>query len=196
MCPKSAPGTSTTAFCYTAREAPVDEPIILLNGEGRSAGPVNNVAVMSAVSSQYAPPGEHLVVASVVGEAPEDHAWPACAWSSPSALIWPSGLAHTWATWRMLKAYPLTCALPQQRHAEWEQNPVRLASTGGCLHVWRLPRDRLNPGRVRLRKTRRRGRLPRLCRASGHNRSLFDATRRLWGKIEGSKAVARLDTPQ
>ena len=25
----------TTAFCYAAEQAPVDEPIILLNGEGR-----------------------------------------------------------------------------------------------------------------------------------------------------------------
>ncbi len=60
----------TTAFCYAAQEAPVNEPILLLNGEGRAAGPVNHVAVMSAVSPQYAPPGAHLVVASVVGETP------------------------------------------------------------------------------------------------------------------------------
>ena len=40
----------TTAFCYAARRVPVNEPIILLNGEGSAAGPVNNVAVMSAVS--------------------------------------------------------------------------------------------------------------------------------------------------
>ncbi len=64
----------TTAFYYAAQQVPVDEPIILLNGEGRAAGPVNNVAVMSAVSPQYAPPGAHLVVASVVGEAPAEDA--------------------------------------------------------------------------------------------------------------------------
>jgi phytoene dehydrogenase-like protein len=53
----------TTAFCYAVEQPPVDEPIILLNGEGQAAGPVNNVAVMSAVSPEYAPPGAHLVVA-------------------------------------------------------------------------------------------------------------------------------------
>jgi hypothetical protein len=58
----------TTAFCYAAEQSPVDEPIILLNGEGPGAGPVNNLAVMSAVSPGYASPGVHLVVASVVGE--------------------------------------------------------------------------------------------------------------------------------
>src|SRR5580692_3136406 len=52
----------TTAFCYAAHQAPVDERIIMLNGEGHSAGPVNNVAVMTAVSAAYAPPGAHLLV--------------------------------------------------------------------------------------------------------------------------------------
>src|ERR1700683_3082399 len=50
-----------TAFCYAVQQAPVHEPIILLNGDGRTAGPVNHVVVMSAVSPQYAPPGAHLV---------------------------------------------------------------------------------------------------------------------------------------
>ena len=34
-------------------------------------------------------------------------------------------------SWRMLKAYPLARALPQQRHAEGEQMPVRGGGTGG-----------------------------------------------------------------
>ena len=34
-------------------------------------------------------------------------------------------------SWKLLKAYPLARALPQQRHAEWEQAPVRLGGTGG-----------------------------------------------------------------
>jgi phytoene dehydrogenase-like protein len=119
----------TTAFYYAAGHAPVDEPIILLNGEGRAAGPVNNVAVMTMVSAAYAPPGAHLVVASVVGEAPQEN-----------ALMRLDDLvrAHLrkWFgpvvdSWRMLRAYPLPRALPQQRHAEWEQAPVRLAGTGG-----------------------------------------------------------------
>jgi phytoene dehydrogenase-like protein len=120
----------TTAFYFAAREAPVKEPILLLNGEGRGAGPVNNVVVMSAVSSAYAPAGAHLVVASVVGEAPVEQA----------ALLRLDGAvrAHLgkWFgpvvdSWRMLRAYPLERALPQQRHAEWEQAPVRVGGTGG-----------------------------------------------------------------
>jgi phytoene dehydrogenase-like protein len=120
----------TTAFCYAAEHPPVDEPIILLNGEGQGAGPVNNVAVMSTVSAGYAPAGAHLVVASVVGEAPQEN---------PALLRLNDGVRthlRMWFgaivdSWKMLKAYPLAQALPQQKHAEWEQAPVRLGGSGG-----------------------------------------------------------------
>jgi phytoene dehydrogenase-like protein len=121
---------STTAFYYAAQRLPVNQPIILLNGEGSGSGPVNNVAVMSAVSPGYAPPGAHLVVASVVGEAPSD----AVALGRLDEAVrahmrrWFGPMVDAW---RMLAAYPLARALPQQRHAEWEQSPVRLGGTGG-----------------------------------------------------------------
>jgi protoporphyrinogen oxidase len=120
----------TTAFYFAAQDAPVKEPILVLNGEGREAGPVNNAVVMSVVSPDYAPPGAHLVLASVVGEAPAD----------------PNGLGRleeavrdhlkkcfgpVVSSWRTLRAYPLAHALPQQRHAEWEQAPVRVGATQG-----------------------------------------------------------------
>jgi protoporphyrinogen oxidase len=120
----------TTAFCYAAERPPVDEPVILLNGEGPGAGPVNNVVVMSAVSPEYAPPGAHLVVASVVGEAPRQ--------AGALQQLDDTVRAHlkNWFgpgvdSWRTLKAYPLARALPQQRHAEWEQSAVRLSGSGG-----------------------------------------------------------------
>jgi phytoene dehydrogenase-like protein len=112
----------TTAYCYAAEQVPVNEPIIMLNGEGRAAGPVNNVAVMSAVSSAYAPPGAHLVVASVVGASSAEHEIRAHVrkWFGPVV-----------DSWRLLRSYPIPHALPLQRHAEWEQAPVRLGGTGG-----------------------------------------------------------------
>jgi phytoene dehydrogenase-like protein len=112
----------TTAFYYAAEQVPVNEPIILLNGEGRAAGPVNNVAIMSAVSSAYAPPGAHLVVASVVGGAP------AGLEVRGHLRKWFGGVVDSW---RLLRTYPIPHALPQQNHAEWEQSPVRLGGTGG-----------------------------------------------------------------
>jgi protoporphyrinogen oxidase len=112
----------TTAFWYAAERVPVNEPTILLNGEGRVAGPVNNVAVMSAVSSAYAPPGAHLVVASVVGGAPAEQEVRAHLrkWFGPVV-----------DSWTLLRTYAIPHALPQQRHAEWEQAPVRLGGSGG-----------------------------------------------------------------
>jgi predicted NAD/FAD-dependent oxidoreductase len=120
----------TTAFCYAAQQAPVDEPILLLNGEGRGAGPVNNVAVMSAVSPAYAPPGAHLVVASVVGEAPAEKA-SLMRLDEAVRVHMRKWFGPIVDSWRMLKAYPLARALPQQRHAEWEQAPVRVGGTRG-----------------------------------------------------------------
>ncbi len=121
---------STTAFCYAAEQPPVDEPIILLNGEGRGSGPVNNVAVMSAVSpgvrAPWSAPGgcqrsgrsaQRRRGAYRLDEAVRAHM---SKWFGPVV-----------DSWSMLAAYPLARALPQQRHAEWEQSPVRLGGTGG-----------------------------------------------------------------
>ncbi len=120
----------TTAFYYAAQQVAVAEPIILLNGEGRAAGPVNHVAVMSAVSPDYAPPGVHLVVANVVGEAPaEDVALKRL--DRAVRLHIGKWFGPTVDSWKLLGAYTLARALPQQRHAEWEQAPVRVGGTGG-----------------------------------------------------------------
>jgi phytoene dehydrogenase-like protein len=51
---------------FAAPTAPVDQAVIVLNGEP-GTGPVNNLAVMSKVSAAYAPPGHHLVAATVLG---------------------------------------------------------------------------------------------------------------------------------
>lgn len=120
----------TTAFYYAAEQPPVNEPIILLNGEGPGSGPVNNVAVMSAVSPGYAPAGAHLVVASVIGEAPTEGVALAKLDEAVRAQMrkWFGPVVNSWS---MLAAYPLPRALPQQQHAEWEQSPVRLGGTGG-----------------------------------------------------------------
>lgn len=51
-----------TSLWFGTDEAPVAEPVIVLNGTG--AGAVNNLAVMSNVASSYAPAGRHTVVVS------------------------------------------------------------------------------------------------------------------------------------
>ncbi|MFL5883007.1 MAG: NAD(P)/FAD-dependent oxidoreductase [Actinomycetota bacterium] len=57
---------SVAARClyFAADTAPVDEPVIVLDGDGD--GPVNSLCVPSAVAPGYAPPGAALVSAAVL----------------------------------------------------------------------------------------------------------------------------------
>jgi phytoene dehydrogenase-like protein len=50
---------------FAAARPPIEEPILVLDGEGR--GPVTNLCVPSRVADGYAPAGQHLVAATVVG---------------------------------------------------------------------------------------------------------------------------------
>jgi phytoene dehydrogenase-like protein len=60
-----APGSVAASCLYFAADrAPVDEPVIVLDGDGE--GPVNNLCVPSAVAPTYAPPGAALISAAVV----------------------------------------------------------------------------------------------------------------------------------
>src|SRR5262245_14395828 len=49
---------------FAADRAPVDEPVIVLDGDGE--GPVNHLCVPSAVAPSYAPPGAALISATVL----------------------------------------------------------------------------------------------------------------------------------
>jgi phytoene dehydrogenase-like protein len=56
----------TVCFYFAAQKSPIDEPILILNGEGQ--GVVNNFCVPSLVSPTYAPAGAHLMSATVIGK--------------------------------------------------------------------------------------------------------------------------------
>jgi phytoene dehydrogenase-like protein len=56
---------STTCLYYAAPEPPVDDPILMLNGDGE--GPINNVAVLSLVAPRYAPENQSLLSVTVLG---------------------------------------------------------------------------------------------------------------------------------
>ncbi len=51
-----------TSVWFAADQAPIDDPVLVLNGEGTS--PINSFVVMSNVSAGYAPNGGALMVAS------------------------------------------------------------------------------------------------------------------------------------
>jgi phytoene dehydrogenase-like protein len=61
-----APPASVAVSClyFAADRAPVDEPVLVLDGDGE--GPVNHLCVPSAVAPTYAPSGAALVSATVL----------------------------------------------------------------------------------------------------------------------------------
>jgi phytoene dehydrogenase-like protein len=122
-----APGSRpVTCLYFAAEKAPVDEPILVLDGDG--AGPVNSVCFPSQVAPSYAPPGATLVSASVVGGAASDAGNAALeaavrkqleGWFGPEVR-----------RWRHLRTYHVRHAQPEQRPGTLEpvERPVRLES--------------------------------------------------------------------
>ncbi|MFN0044280.1 MAG: FAD-dependent oxidoreductase, partial [Alphaproteobacteria bacterium] len=64
---RRGPMRGVTAMYFAAPTAPMAETMLMLNGDGPSAGPVNNLAIMSEVSRAYAPEGQSLISISIVG---------------------------------------------------------------------------------------------------------------------------------
>jgi len=102
-----AAGNGVTCVSFAAPRAPVAEPILVLDGEGR--GPVNNLCVPTAVAPSYGPAGQHLVSATVLG-VPADE---------PRLLADVRGQLADWfgpevADWRHLRTDRIAYALPRQ----------------------------------------------------------------------------------
>ena len=98
---------STTCLYYAAHESPLDDPILALNGD--QDGLLNNVAVMSDVAPSYAPNGETLISAVVVGTPLEDEALERTV--RRELIDWfglPAG------GWTHLRTYRIEHALPDQ----------------------------------------------------------------------------------
>lgn len=106
-----------TCLYFDAPEPPVDEPVLMLDGEGR--GPVNNLAVPSAVHGEYAPAGRALVSASVVS--PSSHDDPAL----PEAVKrqMKSWFGRVVDEWRHLRTYRIPEALPAQSPGFMDDRP-------------------------------------------------------------------------
>ena len=59
-----------TCVYFSASRAPIDEPTLILNGDGK--GPINNLCFPNLVSPSYAPAGKTLVSVSVLDADPSD----------------------------------------------------------------------------------------------------------------------------
>jgi phytoene dehydrogenase-like protein len=62
---RSAASVGVTSLYFSSEKAPIDEPILILNGE---RGVVNNLAVMSLVSERYAPAGAELISVTLLDD--------------------------------------------------------------------------------------------------------------------------------
>lgn len=115
----------TTTLYYAAERTPIDGPLLALNGEGAAAGPVNNAVVLSQASERYAPPGAHLIAASIVGRAPQSANQMAQLEREARAQLrqWFGAEVERWS---VVGGYPIAQALPLCRHAEWDQAATRL----------------------------------------------------------------------
>jgi phytoene dehydrogenase-like protein len=98
-----------TCLYFAANKSPVGEPTLVLDGE--NLGPVTNLAVVSNVAPSYAPPGQSLIQATVVGN-PQ--------MSDPELDVKSREQLTRWfgpevGGWRLLRTYRITRALPDQK---------------------------------------------------------------------------------
>jgi predicted NAD/FAD-dependent oxidoreductase len=117
----AVPASRSTATVYfSAKEPPLSEPILVLDGEGK--GPVTTLCVPSRVSDSYAPPGADLVSASIVGSPQVDDEQLVEAvrvqlkdWFGPKV-----------ESWRHLRTYRIRHALPAQLPSTAEDQSPQL----------------------------------------------------------------------
>lgn len=121
-----SPTVAATSVYFAAPKPPIEEPILLLNGEGAEAGPINSLCVPSQVSPGYALPGQALVSVAVVGD-------PAA--SDDDLVESVRHQARAWfgaatSDWRLLRVVRVRHALPRQTppHYATIEKPVRLRS--------------------------------------------------------------------
>ncbi len=101
-----------TCFYFASNTAPVDQPMLILNGEG--SGPINNMSVPSLVDPNCAPVGKSLISISCLG-ATEDK----CEEDLRQKVL---SQATTWfgesvEQWTHLRTYSIPYALPQKNPA-------------------------------------------------------------------------------
>jgi len=109
---------------FRAPAAPIDEPILVLDGEGR--GPVNHFAVMSSVSPEYAPEGEHLIAVSAVGGFAEGRS----AFESASRAHLRDWIGAQVDDWELLQSYEVADALPRHLPGSLDDRGVIVREDG------------------------------------------------------------------
>jgi phytoene dehydrogenase-like protein len=115
---------SVTNLYFAAPRPPVRGPYLVLDGEG--SGPVNNLCVPSEVAEAYAPPGQALVSATVLGLPEETDAVLEAA-VRDQLTGW---FGRQTAEWTHLRTYRIRWAQPDQTPPTQppDGHPARVAS--------------------------------------------------------------------
>ncbi|MBB5039978.1 NAD(P)/FAD-dependent oxidoreductase [Prosthecobacter dejongeii] len=113
---KLLPARSTTCLYFTTDQPVPETPTIYLDGDGR--GPVNSACVLSKISPRYAPEGQHLISASVIGSPSSGELEGVvrdqmAAWFGESAYLW-----------NHLRSYQIRHALPEGRQLRLGEGPL------------------------------------------------------------------------
>jgi len=115
--PAPLPPRSTTCLYFATDDWPFSIPLLHLDGDGR--GPVNSVTALSLVSPHYAPAGQHLISASIIGSP-----------SSTELELVVREQMQRWfgekliAKWRHLRTYQIRHAQPESRQLKLGDGPL------------------------------------------------------------------------
>jgi protoporphyrinogen oxidase len=99
---------STVTLYYAAPKSPLDEPLLMLDGDGN--GPATTVAVVSDVAREYAPPNQALIAASVI-EIPDSDDETLNGRVRAQLTNW---FGNEVNSWKYLRQYRIRHALPSQ----------------------------------------------------------------------------------
>lgn len=118
---------STTTLYFAAERAPIDEPILILDGDGR--GPINHLCIPSTIAATYAPRGASLISANIVGGEQKPREGEVRAAALDQLRGWFGSQVNQW---RHLKTYQIRRALPAQPAGTLEppQRSVRTSTPG------------------------------------------------------------------
>ncbi len=111
------PSRSTTCMYFATSELPPGDAILHLDGDGR--GPVNSILVLSRVSPHYAPPGQHLISASIIG-APSSTELEQVVREQMRSWFGESVVSK----WRHLRTYQIRHAQPESRQLRLGDGPL------------------------------------------------------------------------
>ncbi|MDA7858937.1 FAD-dependent oxidoreductase [Mariniblastus sp.] len=110
--PEPSQSHGVTCLYFSSDAAPIDQPMLILNGEG--SGPINNLCVPSLVAPETAPDGKSLISVSCLGATEDGREESLRQEVLAQARDW---FGNTVVQWRHLRTYSIPYALPKANPA-------------------------------------------------------------------------------